>query len=310
MNPLTALAILAGAGLGTGCALLAAGMRKTIDDPSRPGSRTARLTARARWFAGLSGSSSERRARRAHLLLALIAAVGAYLLSGVVMLGVLTGYAVLGAPLLLQPGTGPARQIARSAALGQWTRSLAVRIATGSGLEQALVAAAVEAPEPVADHVKQVAARLQAGWATPEALKAFIQETAEPAADFTGTALRRAAVRRGAGLSLVLDRLAAGVDARVRTRQQIEAERARMRTTVRLINLIMIAMFVGLQFDNAFMAPYRTVFGQLLLTVFAAAYTGCLIAMDRLAKGDEEPRLVGPDAEAAPRLRAIGRDGS
>jgi hypothetical protein len=95
------------------------------------------------------------------------------------------------------------------------------------------------------------------------------------------------------------------VDARVRMWQKIEAERSRMRTTVRLINIIMIGMFVALQFDGTFMTPYHSAVGQLVLIALAAAYTGCLVGMDRLARGRLEPRLSGEGAGIAPVFRAF-----
>jgi Flp pilus assembly protein TadB len=302
----TAIGVLAGCGFGLGVILLLVGLRKREPAPPRPPGRFAELGERAKRFAGLSGSVRERQARQALLLGAGLAGVGVYVLTGVIALALVAGYVVIGAPLLLQTGKGPQRRIARQAALAQWTRALSVRIATGSGLEQALSATAAEAPEAIAPQVQAVGARLEAGWSTPDVLAQWAIEVSDPTADYIAAALRRAAIRRGSGLSLVLDRLAQGVESRVRMWQKIEAERARMRTTVRLVNVIMLGMFIALQFDGTFMQPYHEPVGQVVLIALAAGYTVCLFGMDRLARGRGEPRLIGRAASAAPAFKAFG----
>lgn len=306
MTTFTAIGVLAGCGFGLGVILLLRGLQKREPAPPRPPGRWHLLGERARYFAGLAGPTRERQARQALLAAAGLAGIGVYILTGVIALGLLATYAVLGSPILLQTSKGPARRIARQAALAQWTRALSVRIATGSGLEQALAATATEAPEAIAVQIQAIGRSLESGGSSPDVLAQFRLEMADPTADYIATALRRAAIRRGAGLSVVLDRLAVGVEARVRMWQKLEAERARMRTTVRLVNLIMISTFVLLQFDGTFMQPYHTPVGQLVLIALAGAYTACLMAMDRLARGAGEPRLSGRAAGAAPAFKAFG----
>jgi len=307
MSALAPLGALLAAAAMAGILGVIAGTRRQPPRPARPAGRAQRWYTALLRVAGGAGTARERRRRRVQLAVAAAASVAVYLLTAVPMLALIAAYAVLGAPVLLQSGSQAAARLAAQAALAQWTRALAVRIAVGTGLEQAVIATARDVPDAIDESVQMLAWRLESGWAAESALAAFAETMADPTADYIALALRRAAARRGGGLSAVLERLSAGVEARVRMGQAVDADRARIRTTVRLINMMVIGMVVALQFDRAFMAPYRSLLGQLVLFALAALYTAALAAMTRLTRGRAEPRLLGAGAASAPRFQVFGR---
>lgn len=307
MSPLAPLGALLAAAAMAGVLGAIAGARRRPPRTAHPAGRLEAWRAALARAAGNAGSARERRLRRAQLASAAAAATLTYLLTAVPMLALIAAYAVLGAPALIQSGSQAAARLAAQAALAQWTRALAVRIAIGTGLEQAVIATARDVPDVIAEPVQTLAWRLESGWSADPALAAFAETMADPTADYIALALRRAAARRGGGLTAVLERLSAGVESRVRMGQAVDADRARIRTTVRLINLIVLGMAVALQFDRTFMTPYRTLPGQLVLLALAALYTAALAAMTRLTRGRPEPRLLGVGAAKTPRFEVFGR---
>ena len=77
----------------------------------------------------------------------------------------------------------------------------------------------------------------------------------------------RASQRRGSGLTRVLDGLAETVADEVRMRRQVEADRAKPRTTARAVTLITLVVLALLAFNTDYIAPYGTGLGQLVLAL-------------------------------------------
>ena len=67
-------------------------------------------------------------------------------------------------PSLIGPDRGHARRVARIEAIATWTEALRDNLSGAAGLEQAIMASAIEAPEPIRDEVTQLAVRLRRGW--------------------------------------------------------------------------------------------------------------------------------------------------
>ena len=83
--------------------------------------------------------------------------------------------------------------------------------------------------------------------------------------------------RRGPGLSRMLTAVAASVADEVASRRRIEAERAKPRSTARLVTLITLGVAGVLMLNGTYLAPYRDGLGQLVLGAIAAAFAGCLL---------------------------------
>ena len=179
----------------------------------------------------------------------LLAGVGlgllGWVITGWVLALVIAPVAVIGLPALLSAPPA-ATQINRLEAMEEWTRSLSGVLTVGIGLEQALVATLRSTPAPINAEVSRLVARLRARWDTETALRAFADELDDATGDLIAANLILGARRRGAGLASVLEGLAESVAADVRARRQVEADRAKPRSTARWVTLISASVLVVL----------------------------------------------------------------
>jgi Flp pilus assembly protein TadB len=224
-----------------------------------------------------------------------------WVVTGWVLALVIAPAAVIGLPVLLAAAPA-ATQISRLEAMEEWTRSLAGVLTVGIGLEQALVATLRSAPAPIHAEVTRLVSRLRARWDTETALRAFADELDDATGDLIAANLILAARRRGAGLSSVLEGLAESVAADVRARRQVEADRAKPRSTARWVTLISASVLVVLALSGSYVEPYGSPIGQVILVLLLAAYVATLIWMRRMATGKPLPRFLErrPGSATAP----------
>jgi Flp pilus assembly protein TadB len=251
-------------------------------------------TARARRFA-LSSRN------RMLLLTGIGLGLLGWVITGWVLAVVIAPVAVLGLPSLLSPPPA-ATQINRLEAMEEWTRSLSGVLTVGIGLEQALVATLRSTPAPINAEVSRLVARLRARWDTETALRAFADELDDATGDLIAANLILGARRRGAGLASVLEGLAESVAADVRARRQVEADRAKPRSTARWVTLISASVLVVLALSGTYVEPYSSPIGQVILVVLLSAYVATLIWMRRMATGKPLSRFLDTrhDATVAP----------
>jgi Flp pilus assembly protein TadB len=237
--------------------------------------------------------------RRTRLMIVIGVGIGlvGWLVTGWALALVIGPVAVIGLPLLLAPPPS-AIQIVRLEAMEEWTRSLAGVLTVGVGLEQALVATLRSTPGPISAEVRRLVARLRARWDTEAALRAFADELDDSTGDLIAANLILGARRRGAGLASVLEGLAESVAADVRARRQVEADRAKPRSTARWVTIISVSVLVILAISGTYVAPYRSPFGQVLLIVLLSAYVATLIWMRQMANGRPLPRFLEPAPES------------
>jgi len=214
-----------------------------------------------------------------------------WLVTGWVLAVVIAPVAVIGLPLLLA-APPEATRILRLEAMEEWTRSLSGVLTVGVGLEQALVATLRSTPGPISGEVQRLVARLRARWDTEAALRAFADELDDSTGDLIAANLILGARRRGAGLASVLDGLAESVAADVRARRQVEADRAKPRSTARWVTIISVGVLVILAISGSYVAPYRSPLGQVLLVVLLSAYVATLVWMRQMANGRPLPRFL------------------
>jgi tight adherence protein B len=87
----------------------------------------------------------------------------------------------------------------------------------------------------------------------------------------------------------------------VRARREIEAERAGPRSTARWVTIITVCVLGVLALTGDYIHPYSTPIGQVLITLFLAAYVGLLVLMRNMSKGAPLPRFMGEDAREGAR---------
>lgn len=232
--------------------------------------------------------------KRTRWLLAagLVLGVTAALLTGWLLAVVVIPVAAIGLPALLSSGD-ETEQIRRLEAMEEWIRGLSGVLTSGVGLEQALIATLRSTPDAIRPEVGRLVARLRARWSTEAALRAFADDLDDATGDLIAANLILGAKRRGPGLASVLEALAESVSADVRARRQVEADRAKPRTTARWVTIITIGVLAVLAFTGTYVDPYKSPFGQLLLSVLLGAYAAVLIWMRRMAAGKPLPRFIG-----------------
>ncbi|GJF30329.1 membrane protein [Kitasatospora sp. NE20-6] len=267
-----------------------------------------------RFRAALRGSDQSAAARaqlRARWMVGGVLGLAAWAFTGWLVIGLLLVLLTVGLPWLLSPGRAASIRIAELDALAEWTRRLADVLHLGVGLEQAMKDSRRTAPAALEKPVGELAARLQSGWRPEDALSAFADRLSDATADKVCAALILRVSDRGPGLARNLEDLADSVRDEVRQRREIEADRAKPRTTVRWMTGMTLLTVVGGSFDTEYIKPYGSVLGQMVLAMLIGAFAGVLAWMRQLATFRPTPRFLAADPRSSVTVPApAGRAGS
>ncbi|WP_199421651.1 type II secretion system F family protein [Actinotalea solisilvae] len=275
------LAAAAGILVPAGVIVCVAGIRR-----AEPRQRSDRRGRRSTWRSYVAS-------RRARLLVALSVGILVWALFSWPVAGLLAAATVIGLPVALGAGAKEQRRIDRIEAIEEWTRRLSDVLVAGAGLEQAVTTSVATAPEAIRREVSALSARLAARWPAEQALHAFADDMDDASADLVVSALILAARRRGPGLSRVLVSVADSVAEDVGARRRVEAERAKPRATARAVTLITLAVVAIGSLNTAYVAPYRSALGQIVLAAVAIGFAACLAWIHRLTISAPEPRFLG-----------------
>jgi Flp pilus assembly protein TadB len=288
-------------GLGTGLGLLLVAVGLTGSDPDPPG-----VDESSSWWSRFTSARGPVDRR----WLAACLAVG-------VLVGVVTRWPVAAAlsavaawvlPQIIGPDRGHARRVARVEAVAVWTEALRDNLSGASGLEQSLMASAIEAPEPIREEVTRLAVRLQRGWRLRDALQVFAADLADPTADLVVAGLLMAARGSAGQLAEVLGELAVSARAKVASRQRVAASRRRNRTSARVIVGTTLAMAGLLALLNrGYLRPFDTPTGQLVLLVAGACFGFAFWWLAVLMRDRDTARILPGVGEQAPGPEAVVR---
>ncbi|MCZ7458218.1 type II secretion system F family protein [Streptomyces sp. WMMC940] len=284
------IGLFAGLSVVGGIVVLVAGVVGTTE-PATPGPVS-------RWRAAMASSQAEvRRRAQARARAAGAAAVGlaVWIVTGWFVLGLLLLAVAIGLPWLISPAKAANARIEQLDALAEWTRRLSDVLMLGTGLEQAIITSRKTAPAVLSAEVGELSARLLSGWRPEDALRAFANSLGDATADKVAAALILRSADRGPGLAAALTDLADSVRDEVRQRRQIEADRAKPRTTVRWMTFMTLGVVGFGAFSTEYVAPYGTVLGQLVLTLLLLGFGGTLGWMRSLASYRPTPRFLEPD---------------
>jgi Flp pilus assembly protein TadB len=200
-------------------------------------------------------------------------------------------------PDLLGPNRAHQRQLAVIDALGVFTESLRDTLAAAAGLNQALIAACRLAPEPLQPAAGQLAETLEARTTTTRhALQAFADQIGDPTCDLIALALASVSEQPTRDLAGLLGSLADTAREQAAMRTRTAVAQARTRTATRMITTTALGLAaLLLVVDRAYLAPYASTTGQVVLAwiavLFAAAFRwlrnlGQTPAADRLWTGE------------------------
>lgn len=185
------------------------------------------------------------------------------------------------------------RELQLVEAIAAWTEQVRDTLAAANGLEHALGATAPLAPAPIAGAVGRLAARFDYE-RLPDALRRFADEVDHPMADFVVAALVIAAEKEARDLGALLSQLSEAARDEARMRTRVWVGRARSRSAVRIIVVVVVAMVLGLlAFNRAYLSPYDSAGGQVVLSVIIVTFIGSFVAMERLGRIAMPERFVG-----------------
>lgn len=261
---MTAAATVLGALVGLGVSLVVAGLRGSAPNVTWQIPNAVSSASRVRWLT-------------AAVLTGIVAAVT----TGWPVLGLLTTTA-----MLVTPGAVSNRRrvkaTERGEAVARWTEMLRDTIAGSAGLEEAVALTARRPPPPIAAAVSRLAARLEYQ-SLPDALAGFADDVDDPTADLLVVALVAASTYEAREVGAMLGALADATRAQAATQQAIDAGRAQIRSSTRLV-LGVTGVFVAalVLFSSEYLAPYGTVEGQLWLGVVGAVSAASLLLLGRL----------------------------
>ncbi|MET8983200.1 type II secretion protein F [Streptomyces sp. NPDC004539] len=265
-------------GLGIGCGLLlVVHAWRTPSGRLLPRRRTSRPHA-GRWTVAAAG-----------------AGLLAWVVTGWIAGGLLAAMAAWNLPHLLGAGTGERERTARIEGVAGWTEMLRDTLAAAAGLEQTIQATAPAAPQAIRPHVTALATRLERGEPLVPALRHLADDLQDPTADLVIAALILSSRHQARQLSPLLGELAATVRAQVEMRHRIEAGRTRIRTTQRVVVATTFTFITALVLLNpAFLTPYDTPAGQIILLTIGALFTVALTWLRRIARIEEPERFFAP----------------
>lgn len=176
--------------------------------------------------------------------------------------------------------------------LAVWIEQLRDTLAGARGLEQALVVTAETAPDVIRDAVARFASRLSFTSLAASA-RQFADEIDHPTCDFVTAALIVAAEQQVRDMGALLDQLANSCRDDVAMQRRIWVSRARTRSAVRIISVV-IVLFVTMLFvfNRSYLSPYGSPEGMLVMTLVALLFGVSLIGMQRLSRIEVAPRFV------------------
>ncbi len=293
---MTSLALLAGVGFGLGVLCLVAGLMRR-ENGRDEGSRPPRLAMLRRLRPGAGALPATY--RRLGVALAVAVVVGAFTRwpVGGVLAGVLAGswHALFGHK------AASAAEVARIEAVASWTEMLRDALVAAAGLEGAIVATAPLAPAPIRSDVAALAGRLEAREVTlATGLGELAAALADPTADLVVAALASAATRRVRNLGELLGALATSARENANMRMRVDAGRARVRTSARVVTGFTVAMAGGLvALKRDFLEPYAGLTGQLVLVLVGVAFAVAFWWLSRMSRMDVPGRFLATGAPTA-----------
>lgn len=184
-------------------------------------------------------------------------------------------------------------------ALAVWTEQLRDTMAGARGLEQALAATSVTAPDAIRPAVQRLSSRLGM-MPLPRALKILATDVDHPSADFVIAALVVAAENHVRDLVSLLTHLAECCRDDVRMRSRVWVARARLRSAVRIIAAVIVTFVGGLVvLQRDYVGVYTTGDGLMVLAVVVAMFAMSLFLLARLGRFESSGRFVARDSGGA-----------
>ncbi|MEV3998971.1 type II secretion system F family protein [Streptomyces halstedii] len=265
-------------------------LRGRVRDAAKPPSRIAARIRRAQ-----AELPAKWRERWRHLVAtATVVTLLMWAWTGWPVHGLLAGAAVIGVPYILNPGTAASLRIERLEALAQWLNHLAGVHTAGISLAQTIRASAKHAPAPIAANVRALADRLSNGTEAHDAFALFADELADGVSDHVVLLFQSHAVYKGPGLADALEALAITIHQQAADARDIEADRAKVRKSSRMVSMVICVVVIGCMLNDAWSGWYQSGIGQIVLAGIGALFARTLMWLRSIARTQPDPRLLDP----------------
>lgn len=184
--------------------------------------------------------------------------------------------------------------------LAIWTEQLRDTMAGSSGLEQAITVTAQTAPDLLKPAVQRMSARL--GFAAlPDSVRQFADDLDHGLADFVAAALITASENQVRDMGALLGHLAECCRSDVQMRTRVWVARARLRSAVRIITIVVVAFVLGLYLLNpTYLEPYGSTSGVFALSIIGGLFSLALHLLHRLGRLDTPDRFVARRTAVGP----------
>lgn len=249
-------------------------VRGVVPDPTRPPSWPERIIAALRSPATTTRFGAGVLVGAATLVLTRwpVAAVGLMLV-------------VIMWPKLFGGSRAEQQQIVQLEALVVFTESLRDTMAAHASLEQAIPAAAGNAPAVLRPALIRLIGQIRARVPMDKALEGLAAELDDASADLVIAALILNVRRRGDRLGEVLTGLATAAREELEMRRRVSAGRSEVRRGVQIVVVVTIGMAAFLAiFGHGYVQPYSTFSGQVALTCVAGIFAVGFAWLRRLSE--------------------------
>jgi hypothetical protein len=102
------------------------------------------------------------------------------------------------------------------------------------------------------------------------------------------------AVYKGPGLSDALEALAVTIHQQAADARDIEADRAKVRKSSRMVSVVISIVVVGCMLNEGWSGWYQSPAGQIVLAVLGVMFAWTLSWLRRIARTKPDPRLLDP----------------
>lgn len=177
-------------------------------------------------------------------------------------------------------------------ALAVWIEQLRDMMAGARGVEQAIVASVSTAPMIVRPAVARMAANLEFQ-SLGAAARVFAKDVDHPLADFVSAVLITTSQHQARDVVGLLSQLAETCRDEVLMRTRVWVSRARTRSAVRIIVVVVLVFVLGLFVLNRdYLDPYSSPSGAVVMMVVIGLFSGSFLGLVRLSRFDMPPRFV------------------
>ncbi|CAB4985299.1 MAG: pilus assembly protein TadB [Actinobacteria bacterium] len=246
----------------------------------------------ARGLSRILGSAGSSVQLRPIMLLIPAAFLVAFIVTGWIVIGAAAAAVMASTPGVGRRSVKQRDEQAIVEAIASWTEQLRDTLAGAHGLEQAIVATAKHAPQPIVQAVERLAAFMAYG-SLQDGLRRFAEEVDHPTADFVVAALVTATQHQARDLGVLLGHVAQCARDESRMRSRVWVGRARTRSAVRIITGVVSAFVGGLFiFNRAYLDPYTSIQGQFILSCILVMFATAIVLMHSMSHIQAPERFI------------------